>query len=521
MPNAHKRGVLWGLAILLAALPSAGNAGDDLGVTVTLQSPAPQQVLTLKSVALTTEVTEGWRVLTPGVALINTRLVGVQTIGAVTLKVVPDRIERDRIYPALSRLGDGYVVYAPYLQTAEGASVSVDGVPIAIGESYVFIGPNSHIRTQTSSEVVIAPDAPQWLSELMVEQVSTAIDLYGRALGQPLENRPVVMVSLSSPGPFPYRADVKGNVIFFRLKEGGPWADHNPDIARALASVAFHESFHLWNGQKFTPAEGELYPWLHEGAAEYAALLAGVATGSMSPQTALDKVSEYGEKCRRALKSQGLVNTAIRQGNAVYACGVYVQWIADLQARKQNKTFFGIWKEVFERAGPRGTYTLADFRRIIDAPGSPLSLLLDGDSEGFLPRIDDSLAHWGAQASIAPTSAAYRSAVLQPLLRSHCGSGPRGYYTLADRVRLDTGAHCGVLSGGPAIVAVSGFDLFADAGTAYDAANARCSAGQPVILRRADGTDIKVPCAQALPEPQKSYQIAGPMDIFDNPLGGH
>lgn len=460
---------------------------------------------------------ESWSVPTPGLTLKGDKVSSARLFKRFEVLVRPDRTEVDRGYPALVRVGQGAVFYGPYalvrgVETELRTNPGWDETALperAAWRGYVFLGPSAHVRRLEQLSIVNGPDAPAWLVKRISLDVPQAIAFYQKVLATPLSGRPAVMVTDQTAGPMPLRGDVTDNLAISLRFHGDGWREENPAWARQASKIVLHETFHLWNSHSFHSAEGDAAPWLHEGGAEYAALVAGASLGVLTEDQAREQLGSSLTGCRSALKDKPLSGGAVTKGSAVYNCGVLVQWLADLQARREGRDIFSVWRQVFARASAnKVTYRSEDFRSAAPDRSGVLSSVLDGSSADRWDRLAAGLDGLGVELRREPTPAAYRVAVVFHLNALHCTESNTGFYTQNGFIKLDTRQVCGPLSGDPEITAIEGQDLFDKAAEAYAAVERKCRDNGTVSLkRRGGGPDIIVPCAKPLPSPQPSYVV--------------
>jgi hypothetical protein len=187
----------------------------------------------------------------------------------------------------LSQAGAGHVLYGPGLEL-QGMNAELTARPVA-GEAavptagavkgYVYLGPQEAVMRREGAAVVTSPSAPPALTVLLRDGFFAAQKFYGARLGHVLPTEPTLIISTDSPGPTGFRGDVTDTGVISLRFHGDMWASPPPDVAVPLGTFVWHESLHLWNGNGMKMKDGEAAPWLHEGMAEYGALVAAVSTG--------------------------------------------------------------------------------------------------------------------------------------------------------------------------------------------------------------------------------------------------
>lgn len=437
---------------------------------------------------------------------------------AFEVRITPDTAPRDRIYPALTRVGEGWQVYGPYFRPVDDKSPVVAQVARPRGwvvapaqvedadrislDGWTFVGPGGYVARGPAT-VIASPGVDAKLRARIAKAAGGAATFYRRRLGMRLETTPTVVVArvpTFNPG---WQGDVGGAVISLRFF--GP--DKNAwETGGMVAKFVDHEFFHLWNDRAARSRDAENEPWLHEGMAEYAALLAGRDQGQLTDAEIGRELTDRLNGCATSLKPKGLDGDPPKRGKAVYDCGVMVQWSADLTARAASggrRDVFDVWRDLFaaSRAGD-GAYDAKDF--LTKAGRStkaedPLRLLTAPDVEERWRRLTAALNGLGARIVGVRSADAERTDLLFHLEGLVCHGGFGFYGGQAKGVKLDTGDRCGPLNGDPMVDAVAGHDVVADAMGARDAAVEICAAKGDVAFSYQGRLVATVPCKTALP----------------------
>jgi len=516
-------GLAWGKAAILARVtPEAG------GLSVAYALPAPVDHFSFDE-AVEDVRADTWHapedmVLAKGVL---TRKDG-KPFQAFTIRITPDSRPRDRRYPALTRVGDGWQVYGPYLKAdGEAAPVRVsvarskgwavvpaagkadhDALPL---DGWVFVGPAAYV-TRGRAVLVAAPDVEPALRAPIAEAVESATRLYTRRMGVGLSTPPTVIVARIpqfSPG---WQGDTTDGPAASLRFFGPP----NEDLGEGATTTAFvdHEFFHFWNSRTVHPRDGDGEAWLHEGMAEYAALLASREQGSRDEAQIGQQLAARLTGCAADLDDKGLGVAPPRRGGGVYDCGVLAQWIADLKIRKASggrEDVFDLWRGLFAEARARGgEYDGAGFLKaagLSQAADDPLRLLVQPGGAGRWPALVAGLNGLGARIVPFRSPDAERQQMLFHLLGQVC-QGQKGYYGGdPKRVKLDTETRCGVLNGDPVIDSVAGHGVIVDAVAARDAAAAICATGGDVPLTLDGKVVATIPCKTPMPERPTAWAV--------------
>lgn len=440
-------------------------------------------------------------------------------LNASSFLVRPDGTEDGRGYIALARVGEGYVLYAPAL-TAEGEALtlSIDGpdgwtlTPPGDTRGYVYVGPASAVQRLPSGAITIAaPDLSPPLRTTAFGAFDAAIGFYTGRFGTP-NTLPILSVTAQGAGPSPFRGDVTDSGMISARFNGQAWAAPDADALEGVAAFIFHETTHLWNSHYARPAEGS--PWLHEGGAEYMALVGAVSTGLMTETQARESLSGRLTECRRRVGSRTPAVSRMTSGSAVYDCGTLIQWLADMELRQSGpgRSIFDIWTDLIRAAAAgRPDYGPADFRARL-APDSAVALLFDAPGEDRWATIDARLTALGVRWENRPSNQAYVIGALSHLNAQSCAAGAAtGFYIRDDFIQTANDDRCGPLSGEIPLATVAGLDPLAEPKAMFDAVQALCAATGPVVLTRRDtGEALSIDCRAPLAAPTAYAIIAAP-----------
>lgn len=436
---------------------------------------------------------------------------------AFEVQITPDTAPRDRIYPGLTPVGRGWQVYGPYLRPIDDRPAVVARVARPEGwvvapakvkdadrislDGWAFVGPGDYVA-KGSATLIASPDIDARLKARIGQAADGAAALYSRRLGVRLGATPTVIVTRVPTFQAGWQGDVSGTVVSLRFF--GPDKDVS-ETGGWVAKFVAHEFFHLWNNRDIHSRDGEAEAWLHEGMAEYAALLAGREQGELSDADVQRELSDRLSGCAAALSAKGLGGDPPRRGQAVYDCGVMAQWSADLMARSVSggrRDVFDVWRDLFAagRAG-EGTYDAAGFLAragLSPTTENPLRLLTAPDVDDRWGRLTTALNGLGARISGARSGSVERKDLLFHLEGLVC-KGRFGFYGGdANEMRLDTGDRCGPLNGDPMVDAVAGHDLLTDALGARDAVAEICAAKGEVAFTYQGKPVATVGCTKPL-----------------------
>lgn len=467
----------------------------DAGATATLQLAEARDALPFAVQGIVRR--SGWTSATEGVAVGESGLSSAAPFSSATIRLPFDTQEHDRAYPAVTRVGRGLVLFTPSLLVGDIdlELTAPDGTtvwpPLEAPYGYSYLGVADDVRRHGDIRLIGFDALAPWLAASIEEEVDASLPYYAEKLGRATAP-PTIIVSDEAPGPMQFHGDVTDNAVIFLRFFGDAWQSEDPRAVQEVAKFVRHEAFHLWNR---THAESAP-PWLHEGGAEYAALVAAVTAGVLSEDDARTRLSRHVSRCRRNVGDGPMAD--VRRGSDVYDCGVTLQWLADLHVRRTSSgkdTVLTIWSQLLREAEDAGGYTVEAFMR----RAGPLARDFATDDEpGRWQRLRPALPPYDVELTDEPTDDDRRAALLVHLLRQACGDGPIGYWTEPSHIKLDTGEHCGPLSGQPRITKVGGHPILTDGAKAFAVADKACQRGGKVAVTDVEGKTVKVACKAPL-----------------------
>lgn len=481
------------------------------GVRIHYRLPAPVTTFTF---ADRDTIRTLWSVVTPGLVLADGAVTGDQPFDAFELILKPDAAEVDRIYPGLSRIGQGRVIYGPGLKGDTGATVLTfehgpdeTSLPEAGAiDGYAYLGPAAAVVADPRGDVAAGDTVDPDLINQLSPAFFRSMVFYEARLGAKLPYRPALLVSVDSPGPATFRGDVTDTGVISLRFQGDAWRG----MTEAVTTFIWHETFHLWNGHGVVSRDGDTAPWLHEGGANLAALIGAVSTEALTKAQGRDVLTGYLKGCRRTLGDNDLRPATLRSGSAPYNCGALVQWIADLELRRAGTgDAFTLWKGLLDgaRGNPQG-YGVTEFRAAL-VPDSAVALLLDGPGAGRWAAIKARLAAFGVRIENRPGDKDLQAAALFHVAQRNCKTGSYGFFDNPGALKLD-GADCGVLSGEPIIDTVEGFNPQTESRAMFEAVQARCAAGSTVRYATRDGRTLEAVCDAPLELPEMWAVVEAP-----------
>lgn len=424
---------------------------------------------------------------------------------AVTL-ISPDTKMTDRVYPQALRVGEGWQLYGPYLETLSGdarlkvrvphAWIAAPSLSLA---GYLYVGPRAYLR----AGIVAAPAIPSALRYQIVEAFEGARTVYTRRLGRAASKPPFVIIALDPTLQSGWRGDSTPGTLSLRFAPDIISRHVSQDrVARFVAHELFHD---WWQGKIIMPA-AEKGAWLQEGMAEYASLLASDDDALVSAELAL-----HLNGCSDALAPAGLLSAPPTSGQAVYDCGTVFQWVRDLQVRHDShghEDAFTIWSNLLRRA--RNTHAPIPWAEAVSAPAdmahTDVAAVLLSPDAGRWPDLVEALNRLGAHVLPIQDDGELRIAILEHLLTLACRDRI-GFFTQEGSVKLETGDRCGPLNGDPVIDSIAGHKLFTDAAGAFAAVAALCASDRRVSFDNGDRRVAELSCAKPLPPAPKRWAV--------------
>ncbi len=468
--------------------------------------------------AQTETIRTDWSVTTPGVSLTPSDVVSTAEIDRVVLQLRPDNTEDGRGYIALTRLGEGYVLYAPAL-TIEGQTLKLEAdlphnwtlLPEGPFDGYVYLGPTSAIERRETGAARIASGAPKPVATAtLFEAFDTALAFYTQTFG-PLPRPPVMSVTQQGPGPVPFRGDVTDSGMISIRFHGDIGNTLDADALAQVEHFAWHETTHLWNSHLARPIEGS--PWLHEGGAEYLALVGSTSVGRINQESALATLSQSLTDCRNAVGDRPDIVARINAGAAVYSCGKIIQWLADMELRRagEPKGIVPVWATWIDRARQgQAEYGPDDLKARLNETSAVVALL-DGPPESRWSDMEAALARLNVQWINQPSSASLASATLRHLKRQVC-TGGLSYSVRNGALEMENGTDCGPLAGTVILAAVEGHDPLAESALMFEAVQKRCERRESLtVVLRGSETPVIVSCAAELVTPTAYALTQAPM----------
>ncbi|MBL8546327.1 MAG: hypothetical protein JNL81_07670 [Hyphomonadaceae bacterium] len=472
-------------------------------------------------------VREGdFTVLTAGLTLSGDTISAESPFRHFSVLVRPMEHERDAKYPAFFRVGAGGVLYAPAL-SADGDTWRTamrlrprpgEVVVPARGareQGSVFIGPRHYVVTTPQARIIASPETPAPLRAAASAEMLRSIQFYTEQVGIPLPTRPVMVLAYGGDGSG-YVGDVTpGPFVSLRLY-GSTWSVLDENTRAGLSRFISHEAFHFWNGSLVTNRDSAP-SWLHEGGAEYAALLSARNALGMSEAEVLSALGEALTRCQSGLRAAGDVGMnrlAFLSSSVRYPCGVVIQWAADLAIRKQSngeRNVFDAWAATTHAALAREDhdFVLTDFTRYdgVSRAARVITLLTETSGPERWESLAIALRDLGAGLEMRPSNETRRQALLFHILNQACSNQRYGFSLDQRGLTIEDVSTCGVLAGGPTVNTIENGDAISTSVDTYRRVQAACAAGRDVEFVVDGSRRINVPCRAPLPDAPNAYFV--------------
>lgn len=328
------------------------------------------------------------------------------------------------------------------------------------------------------------------------ERLRGSVRAYAQAYGKTLPDTGAVVATLSDlPG---YWGDTTpGRMMRLRLPR-----DVRTMTSEELSTFIAHEVGHWWNKGLYTSDDAR--SWLHEGHAEWMALVQQTQDGLMSPEQLREQVQGRLNGCLMFHGETAWATLPVGQRDGTeYDCGVSLMQLAQaLQTQRQPAATPPLRRLAGLHAG----------RGHLDA--TRLAAWADGDRSDRLHRLlSDPDQPFGSgvgrivqAVGLADSVTVDRTEGLDPVMRKaqaaqlvrrvmnlDCG-GSASYSTYPEGFKLGTGPKCQTLSLGQMVVAVQGQALMDRPIEAWDAVHAACLKGDPIRVDYAEGPATQQSC---------------------------
>jgi hypothetical protein len=278
------------------------------------------------------------------------------------------------------------------------------------------------------------------------------------------------------------------------------------DVAWLHGFVA-HEVVHWWNAGRFSSDDQD--PWLHEGHAEWMAILLGLEQGWLTLDAVQSSVSRNVDACVDGAFNLTLTQMAEQRGSLTYQCGLTLMMLA--QAHYQQRQPSG--DPVAQLATLHKGHTHLSRERLVAWAGdADLRDLLLSSELPLGPGLQAQLQQLGlaevrtlAEAELSPQAS---RTWLANLMRSDCQGV--SFYGFDHEVRLapNDGMRCATWPTVGALQRIEGQPVFGALLSADAALRRACASGRVYRLGFGDGSEQSVACPASLPPAPRMHTLA-------------
>ena len=365
---------------------------------------------------------------------------------------------------------------------------------------YVFLG-RRPAQDLGGAWLMMDAAVPAETAARVRQDLMSSVKAYAQAYGQALPGSGALVVTLSElPG---FHGDTTpGRMMRLRLpRDAGTLSPED------LGLFVAHEAGHWWNSGLYRSDAAR--PWLHEGHAEWMALLQQAQAGQLAPQRWVERVEAYVNACLAARGEQVAAKLPTgRRGSEDYACGVSLMQLAQaVHAGRVPKAQAPLHRLAGLHAGG-AELTVARLQAWADGeqPAWLHRLSLDPE-QGFATGLIAAMQTIGladpiALESSAPLNAGLRRSMAADLTRqlmmADC-AGASSFWSMNDGSQLDADMRCSSLRLGQRLTQLQGRSLVNEPVEAWDAVQAACQRGEAIQLGYADGGKSQQPCLPTFP----------------------
>ena len=324
-------------------------------------------------------------------------------------------------------------------------------------------------------DLVVDRALPAWMIESAETHLAGLLSRYASATGQALARKPTVLLSAADPAvPGRYHA---GQTLHDQVQlaaRGAGWAADSPANRRAWLRLLAHQSFHLWNAERFRLRAGQREAWIVEGGAAWWSRWALAQEGLLEGRELERWVVESTNRCLIELGGAPLAEAALTgRGAAIAPCGVLAHALID-GARRDHGGVASLYRDVWAAAAAaEGRYGAAELLAGALGAGEVVSRLV---GQGIDVEADKVLAGalqgagWPArlvdprQAELP--AAEYLELLADALTECDCGA-PRHARVEGGALVFQGHSSCQVLRDGFALASLDGHPVVAEPAAAW------------------------------------------------------
>jgi hypothetical protein len=383
-----------------------------------------------------------------------------------------------------------------------GESVLVPDSDLDAGYMAVYL---SERALTPDAKTALSPELPLWIRTGLGEATSQVEAGYRKRFGGLAYSAPFVVASSNSAtGQAHYQAEVAaGNMIrygFFN-PSNEPKAD---DVANFRGVIA-HEYGHKLQPSSFHEDSRDPDNLIHEGGAEFLRWTSMIRLGWSSDADAQTYLNTALNSCLAHVGTQPWERVADRAyGDVPYVCGLTLHVLLLASRRDWRETSADRVLESFYRRSQHEAIDVGHALECGAAKGCKArwAPALLSSTQGFAGEIDALIGSTGlAKRRLTeplPLPHNPAGATLMHLMNDDCGDGSRGFYNLAQGLKISDSPNCKTFHDGMLIESAEGVSLINEPAKAARGMVAQCATRHSTTLGLADGSSIEVAC-DALP----------------------
>jgi hypothetical protein len=385
-----------------------------------------------------------------------------------------------------------------------------------IDDTYLYFGALEPVNGEREAALV-DPGMPLWMVELTRAFIPEVFDRYAALTGAELGFVPTLFLSYQ-PGEEGVRSYGGGGLPgqIQLAASGQAWQEEDSELRYDWLWFLAHESFHMWNGQRFRARLDASEEWLSEGGASYMATRLLRDLGHIDQARFEAVVLEDARRCLTDL-GEGPLVTAHTRGryHSFYSCGSTLLFAMDGQLQAAGSDLPGAWAAVFEQGAALGdtwsTFALLEHLQAVTEDPLAAAPYERALRQGIgLEEVQALLALGGLPVTTAaPWEAGLsdeelRMALIKRLSACDC-EGKLSADLFPEAFALRNTEHCRVLATGDLLVEVAGVAV-SRPGEALEAMEATLEA---VSIGRREGEPVTLSCPDAPPLAPALVPVAG------------
>jgi hypothetical protein len=365
---------------------------------------------------------------------------------------------------------------------------------------YVFLG-RGLAQDLGGAWLMMDAKVPPETAARVRQDLLSSVKAYAKAYGQALPGSGALVVTVSElPG---FHGDTTpGRMMRLRLPR-----DASTLSPETLGLFVAHEAGHWWNSGLYRSDSSR--PWLHEGHAEWMALLQQVQAGQLLPERWVERVEADVNACLAARGDRVAAHLPTgRRGGEDYACGVSLMQLAQaLHVRRLPRPEAPLHRLAGLHANG-AELTVARLQAWADGEQAGwLHRLLLNPEQGFASGLTAALQAVGLAEPLALESSSVLNSGLRQsmaanltreLMTADCG-GTSSFWSMPDGAQLDADLRCSSLRLGQRLTLVQGRSLVTEPVEAWDAVHSACQRGDPIQVGYADGGASQQSCLANFP----------------------